>query len=290
MKLTDEDLRALADEACRAATEAGALIAGYRDREVVVREKDAGTGLASQVVTEVDERSEELILRILEPTLGRYDLAVLTEEREDDRRRFEKDHFWCIDPLDGTLPFTRGIPGYSVSIALVGRDGRAMVGVVFDPVEGKLYRAVTGGGVEINGEAFRPSLRKEGALKFFCDCTFPMHPDRDALIGEVETVASCEGYPGVEVIEGAGGVLNACHVLTEGPACYFKKPKMKQGGGSLWDFAATACLFEEAGLHARDFDGRPLDLNRSDSTFMNHRGVCYASTGELAAALRQAGG
>lgn len=286
MTLTPEELHKLADQACLAATEAGALISSYRDREVEVREKDAGSGLASQVVTEVDERSEEIILRLLEPTISRYDLAVLTEEREDDQQRLEKDHFWCIDPLDGTLPFTRGIPGYSVSIALVRKDGHPLIGVVFDPVEHKLYRAVTGGGVKINGEPFQPRPAAQGTLKLFCDCTFPSHPDREGLIQEVRVVAERSGHTGVDVIEGAGGVLNACHVLTGGPACYFKKPKLKQGGGSLWDFAATACLFDEAGLHARDFDGRPLDLNRPDSTFMNHRGVCYTSSPGLAAALR----
>ena len=35
-----------------------------------------------------------------------------------------------------------------------------------------------------------------------------------------------------------------------------------------------------------DFTGAPLDLNRPDSTFLNHRGLCYASTPAPAAALR----
>lgn len=287
MPLTPDNLQFLADQACLAATQAGALIGSYRDCDVEVREKSksAGDGLASQVVNEVDERSEEMILHLLAPTIERYDLAVLTQEQEDDKQRFKKDYFWCIDPLDGTLPFTRGIPGYSVSIALVRQDGRAVLGVVFDPVANKLYRAVVGAGVQIDGVSFKPTFRVEGRLKFFCDCTFPLHPERETLIHEVEVVATHEGYPGVEVIEGAGAVLNACRVFEDGPALYFKKPKLKNGGGSLWDFAATACLFEEAGLYARDFDGRPLDLNRTESTFMNHRGVCYAWTPGLAAAL-----
>ena len=288
MQLTYDDLEFLADQACLAATQSGALIANYRERAVEVREKikSAGDSLASQVVTEVDERSEEMILQLLAPTVERFDLAVLTEEREDDQERLKKDYFWCIDPLDGTLPFIRGIPGYCVSIALVRKDGHAVVGVVYDPVANKLYRAVEGAGVQIDGTIFKPTIHGESQLKFFCDCTFPIHPEREALIHAVEAVAALEGYPGVEVIEGAGAVLNACRVLEEGSAIYFKKPKPKNGGGSLWDFAATACLFEEAGLYARDFAGGPLDLNRTESTFMNHHGVCYASTPGLAAALR----
>ena len=168
MKLDADDLLYLADQACLAATEAGALIASYGDRDVEVREKTdtVGDPLASQVVTEVDEKSEELIVQRLAPTLTRYDLALLTEEREDDQERFQKDYFWCVDPLDGTLPFTRGIPGYAVSIALVRQDGHPVLGVVFDPVSNKLYRAVDGTGVQINGENFQPILSGGGALKF----------------------------------------------------------------------------------------------------------------------------
>lgn len=288
MRLEIDDLQSLADQACHAATQAGELIARYRDRDVEVRDKIgmAGDSLASQVVTEVDERSEEIILQFLAPTVERFDLALLTEEREDDQERLKKDYFWCIDPLDGTLPFTRGIPGYAVSIALVRKDGHAVLGVVYDPVASKLYRGVEGAGVQIDGESFYPTFGGEDPLKFFCDCNFSQHPERETLIREVEVVAKQEGCAGVEVIEGAGAVMNACRVLEEGPAIYFKKPKSKKGGGSLWDFAATACLFEAAGLYARDFAGQLLDLNRPDSTFMNHRGVCYASNSGLAAALR----
>ncbi|MEO0445453.1 MAG: inositol monophosphatase family protein [Verrucomicrobiota bacterium] len=253
------------------------------------KNESAGTSPAAQVVTEVDERSEELILHTLAPSLATYDLALLTEEREDDKQRLEKGHFWCIDPLDGTLPFTRGLPGYSVSIALVSRDGSPIIGVIFDPVTQTVYRAVAGAGIEINGEPFQPTAPKHGVLRFICDGTFSTHPERESLIHEVEAVAKQEGYQGVEVIEGGGAVLNACQVLTQSPACYFKRPKPQNGGGSLWDFAATACLFEEAGLYARDFAGGLLELNRAESTFMNHRGVCYASTEAIARALRRLG-
>ena len=36
----------------------------------------------------------DLILNQLEPTCAADDLALLTEESEDDRSRFEKDYFW----------------------------------------------------------------------------------------------------------------------------------------------------------------------------------------------------
>jgi 3'-phosphoadenosine 5'-phosphosulfate (PAPS) 3'-phosphatase len=68
---------------------------------------------------------------------------------------------------------------------------------------------------------------------------------------------------------------------------YFKLPKAEEGGGSLWDFAATAALFSELGYVASDFYGEPLDLNRADSTFMNHRGVLFATDYSLAIEIQK---
>ena len=64
-------------------------------------------------------------------------------------------------------------------------------------------------------------------------------------------------------------------------AIYFKFPKPEQGGGCLWDFAATAALFNEMNCYATDFYGKPLDLNRADSVFMNHRGVIFTTDKSL---------
>ena len=37
---------------------------------------------------------------------------------------------------------------------------------------------------------------------------------------------------------------------------------------SIWDFAATACIFQELGLPVTNFEGGRLDMNRKDGTFM----------------------
>ena len=107
-------------------------------------------------------------------------------------------------------------------------------------------------------------------------------PVTDAL----DRAAARLGLRGPEFHVGAGAVLNACGALTSGPACYLKLPAQR-GGGSLWDFAATACLFHEAGAIATDVHGARLDLNRPDSTFMNHRGALYATDEALATRIRE---
>ncbi|MBC2602684.1 3'(2'),5'-bisphosphate nucleotidase CysQ family protein [Puniceicoccus vermicola] len=280
MRLSSQQLSELANLACEAAEGAGALIAGYDVGDFTVQQKAGGDSLASQVVTEVDEKSQAFILDRLESSFRRYDLALLAEEEADDGSRLEKDYFWCIDPLDGTLPFTRGLPGYAVAIALVSRAGEAVIGVVYDPVEKCLYRSVQGQGMTINGDRFRVdpiANRGDQPLNIYCDCGLADFPEKEARFQEWDRLARALGYSGAHCIISGGAVMNACAVLQNPPAVYFKKPKAQAGGGSIWDFAATACLFREAGAVATDFAGEPLLLNSPDSTFMNHCGVWFGT-------------
>ncbi|MGE9289408.1 MAG: 3'(2'),5'-bisphosphate nucleotidase CysQ family protein [Puniceicoccales bacterium] len=276
MKLNSRQLGDLCDQACEAARGAGALIAQYDSGDFTVQRKEGGDSLASQVVTEVDEASQAYLLKHLEPTFRQYDLALLAEESTDDGSRLEKDYFWCIDPLDGTLPFTRRLPGYAVAIALVSRAGESVIGVVYDPVESRLYRAVQGQGMTIDGTPFRvkpPAPRSGRLLKIYCDCGFADFAGKVERIEEWDRMARTIGYAGADCIPGGGAVMNACAVLQNPPAVYFKKPKLQAGGGSIWDFAATACLFQEAGAVVTDYAGKPLPLNSPGSTFMNHCGA-----------------
>ena len=280
------DLEALTREAAQAALEAGEIIRSHQNREVEVLHKEGGDTYASQVVTEVDRKAQDAILQILGPTCEELDLAVLTEESEDDHGRLEKDFFWCIDPMDGTLPFIRREPGYSVSIGLVAKDGSPRIGVVYDPVHDVLWQATKGEGILRNGEPWTLDASSE-ELTFTYDRSFADHPERDRVLQELEDYAHSIGLKKLVVTQFGGAVINACHALENGPGCHFKFAKPQEGGGSLWDYASTACLFEEAGAVVSDVHGQPLDLNRSDSTFMNHRGAVYATDEDLAQRIRE---
>ena len=284
MKLELADLQQLADVAVAAALEAGQAIAASRPEQI--EHKDAGDSPSSQVVTEVDRRAEGILVRHLTPTLEPFDLALLTEETEDDRARLVADHFWCVDPLDGTLPFVEGLAGYAVSIALVARDGTPLIGVVHDPVTGTTFAALRGGGATRDGLPWSPDRSgRSDALALMSDRSFRARDDHDDVLAAVTAMAADLGLAVEEVPTPAGAVMIALEVLERAPACFFKFPKLS-GGGSLWDFAATACIFDEVGAVATDIHGDPLDLNRDDSTFMNHRGVLFATDDQVAAGVR----
>jgi fructose-1,6-bisphosphatase/inositol monophosphatase family enzyme len=120
-----------------------------------LREKKAGNTQASQVLTAVDRACETVILSYLLPTCTTFNIGLLSEETEDDKSRFEKDFFWCIDPMDGTLAFINKHPGFSVAIALVSKDGTPQIGVVLDPSTNNLYYAIKDKGAFKNGKPWQ---------------------------------------------------------------------------------------------------------------------------------------
>ncbi len=244
MSLKISELNDLLDLAKKAALGAGAIISEAQGKVVDTQLKVGGASLGSQVVTEIDLKAEKKILEVLRPSFDEYNLGLLTEEKEDDGSRFEKDFFWCIDPLDGTLPFSQNKSGYSVSLALVSNSGRAILGVVYDPRTEIIYYAQEGCGAYKNNELLKLTQR--------------------------------EGKP--LVIDGTGGaVLQAITTLEKAPCLFYKRPKEELGGGCLWDYAATSVIHREAGGEHSDFFGEPLKLNERASVFMNHCGVIFSA-------------
>ena len=287
MKLTSENLAYLSQCAIAAAKRAGELIADYADKNVEVQTKEGGDTLASQVVTEVDLRSEAVIVEALQPTIEQFELGLLTEESVDDGARLVQDYFWCIDPIDGTLSFIEGVPGYAVSIALVSKTGEPKIGVIYDPLSKMLYSAVKGQGALRNGEpwtisSLSPSSSLVGKpLTLLIDRSLEVQSFYPRLLEQFESIAQKISATGVKTLHKGGAVMNGCWVLENPPACYFKFPKPQDGGGSLWDFAAITCLFHELGVIATDFHGQPLELNNAESTFMNKRGVLFTTNQSL---------
>lgn len=269
------NLTALKETAIEAALAAGKIIKSYMDKDIRFEEKDGGTNYASQVVTKVDKECEDEILSHLLPACEKYDLALLTEETEDDGSRFEKDYFWCVDPIDGTLAFIRKEPDFSVSIALVSKDGEPVIGVIYDPSTDTLYHAAKEHGVYKNDSPWELPEAND-YLTHVTDKPLSETSRPDELMRLLHDKADELDVSGLKVIQGGGSVLNAIKVLQNPPACMIKHPKKAVGGGSLWDFAATACLFHELNCRATNFEGGPLDLNRKKSTFMHREGVWYA--------------
>jgi fructose-1,6-bisphosphatase/inositol monophosphatase family enzyme len=257
-----------------AARQAGALIQSKLATEVAVEHKNSGSSYATQVVTAVDQAAEKIILDHLRPTCKKYDLALLSEEAPDDGSRLVKDYFWCIDPLDGTLAFIEKRPDFAVSIGLVAQDGTPMLGVVYDPSRDNLYHALAGQGAFKNGRPWHlPPPNKH--LTYVTDHPLEKAVGQAQIKKMIAQKAAELGKVKTQIITGGGLVINAMRTAENRPAFMMKVPKPSPGGGSLWDYAAVACIATELGLEVRAYTGEPLDLNKKENTFLNHQGMWF---------------
>jgi 3'-phosphoadenosine 5'-phosphosulfate (PAPS) 3'-phosphatase len=279
MNLSEKQLLHLTEIARNTALKAAKFIAEQVQKDVLVEKKVAGLSLASQVVTEVDRMSQEIILSGIKSTQEEYDLGLLTEESEDDGSRLDKDYFWCIDPLDGTLCFTEKSPGFSVAVALISRHGIPQAGIVVNPLDLSVYHAIKGKGVYKNGQQFLPSQVNKTSDKFtlICDQGFIKWHRSLPYLKYIRKRIYEAGFKEMEIKTGGGAVMNAIYVLENSPSCYFKLPKETRGGGSFWDYGSTCCIFNEMSAVACDFHKSPLNLNKKDSVYMNENGVIFCT-------------
>lgn len=268
------DLVRLKDTAIEAALAAGKIIRLYINTDIVVNKKSDASSYAAQVVTEIDLKCEQIIRDHLRRSCETHALAILSEETIDDGGRFEKDYFWCVDPLDGTLAFINKEPGFSVSIALVDRDGTPQLGIVYDPSRDFIYYAIKGLGAFKNDRPWKIE-RRNNHLTYVTDKKLSDTPKAQEIEALLHQRVKNLSLDGIKELSGGGSVINGIRVLENGPACMIKPPKKEKGGGSLWDFAAIACIFYELGLPATNYTGGKLNLNKKEGCFMNLGGVFF---------------
>lgn len=280
MSLDKSQLKELLEVGKKAALAAGEIISSAQGKSIETETKVGGENIASQVVTEIDIAAEKAILEVLNPTLKPYKLGLLTEETTDDSSRFDHDYFWCIDPLDGTLAFSRNEDGYSTSIALISKSGVPTIGVVYNPRADILYSALKGEGAWKNDE-FLEINHDPHQLTLLYDQSYTKHPQFNSQVEKLKSDLKEFGLKELNIHHLGGAVMNGISTIEMAPALYYKFPKKADGGGSLWDFAASSVIQSEAGGFNSDYHQNPLDLNRPDSTFMNHKGVIYCSNREL---------
>jgi len=87
-------------------------------------------------LTKADKAAHDIIQEVLEttgiPILSEEGREMAYEERENWK------YLWIVDPLDGTKEFIKRNGEFTVNIALV-KDGVPVLGVIYVPVQDKLY-------------------------------------------------------------------------------------------------------------------------------------------------------
>lgn len=96
------------------------------------------------LVTQADLDSEDFLRNRLTkrfPSFGFYS----EETAKESERELDKEYYWVVDPLDGTLQFSRNLPFFGVSVGLM-RRGNPIAGFIYLPKFEDLFHAQKGNG------------------------------------------------------------------------------------------------------------------------------------------------
>lgn len=220
----------------QAAAIAAARAAGALMRRELRSSKKINEQSQHDIKLELDVRCQKLIQRKLHDVFPAF--ALLGEEGvAGDPAAPAR---WVVDPIDGTVNFTYGIPHACVSIALQEkgpRGYRTTVGVVYDPFLDEMWTAIRGQPARLNGTVIRVSRRKrldEALVAIgFAKNTETMNrmlPLFNRLLPRVRKVRIL-GAAALSMVWIANGRLDA----------------YREFGVRLWDIAAGGLIVECAG-------------------------------------------
>lgn len=204
-------------------------------------------------LTVADKNAHEKIASILHPT----GLPILSEEGRSIpfEERSSWNHFWMVDPLDGTKEFIKRNGEFTVNIALIHRNA-PILGVVAVPVTHEIYYSTHGKGAYV---------RRDGV-----DVKLGKRPKVDLSQEGLRVVAS-RSHMNEETQQFINGLRNPTLVsagsslkfmlLASGKADVYPRyaPTME------WDTAAAHAIVRETGFEVTEYGkGTPLSYNKQN--------------------------
>jgi fructose-1,6-bisphosphatase/inositol monophosphatase family enzyme len=223
------------DFARKLALDAGEVMLAHFESNFEHREKDD-----KSIVTVADEYINHMVIDEVGKSFPAH--SVLGEEASNSK---DSEYAWVCDPIDGTVPFAKGLPVAVFSLALV-RDGVPIVGVIYDPFMKRLYSAGKEEGAFLNDKPMQVSsvgLTRHSIVNidWWPGAEFEIDSIGHELSEETGTTIWCLG----SIADAACYVANGKY-----EACVFAGTK-----GKNIDVAAVKIIVEEAGGKVSDLFG-----------------------------------
>lgn len=221
------DLRRYLDLAVDVARDASLSISPESDKSIAAN-------LERDVKLEGDIRLNQLIVRRLQKESP---YPVLSEEEGFSKEKVDnKEYLWIVDPLDGSLNFSRDIPLSCISIAL-WREMCPFLGVIYDFNRDEMFTGLVTEGAWLNGMPVKVGdlVRESEAVL----CTgFPASTNfsESALLDFVKAIQS---YRKVRLLGSAA--LSLAYVASARADAY------QENDIAIWDVAAGIAIVKAAG-------------------------------------------
>ncbi|CAE8685132.1 unnamed protein product [Polarella glacialis] len=248
-----------------------ALLAGRHIQTAWVQrgEVKATKSNATDLVTETDQRCEELVIELRKSKFPGHQI-IGEESAGASKYELTDAPTWTIDPIDGTTNFVHRLALSCVIISYICKR-EVLVGVVYDPMADELFWATRGGGAFLRGRAASvPSPIHVSETKCLQQAVISMDPgygrDAEAVARFCASQSAIlrRSVRNIRVLGSTG--LNMAYVACGRLDAGFEDGSWDTNlGPKIWDFAAGKLLVEEAGGISRDLSvdlssRRPLDL------------------------------
>lgn len=228
--------------AIQVAKEAGEILLDHFHSDKRVMPKEG----RSNVVSDVDLLTEKRMIELLQREYPSH--GIVSEESKGIQG--ESSYTWILDPLDGTNNYVAGIPFFSTCVALV-REQEILLGLVYDPIRGELFRAEKGRGAFLNDLPI--SVGQKTTVKtsiIGCDLGYSVEGGRRML----ESILAL--WPGLHTARIMGSAALGLAYVASGRLDLYIHP-----GLYPWDVASGILLIREAGGKITDWEGKPATIH-----------------------------
>ncbi len=200
---------------------------------------------AIDIATQMDVASEKLIVNAI--LAARPDDGIIGEEGAD--RVSTSGYTWVIDPVDGTVNYFYGLPGWNISIAVKDSQG-TVAGVVHAPTIDATWHATRGGGAFLNNLPI--SCNEPIELNRALIATGFAYELKDR-INQLDLVNQL--VPKIRDIRRMGAAATDLCCVATGMVDGYIETGLKE-----WDLAAGALIATEAGAVVTTHSWRGMEL------------------------------
>lgn len=201
------------------------------------------------ILAEADLQSEKTIIELIAKNFP--DHSILSEEAGENLGK--SDYLWVVDPIDGTINFSRRIKEYCISIAL-DKGGETILGVVYEPYSDRLYVAEKGKGAFLNDQKMKAS-DETNPLNMLLATDNTSHSKLRIKNYQI-LVKVCNNFRHIRIL--GSGALHVARVATGSIDAYYHTHC------HYWDYAAANLLLEESGGMVTDMAGNQFTKDSKD--------------------------
>lgn len=226
---------------------AGKEIKRIRDEEDI---QTKGKGL-NDVVTIADIESEKIIVNKIKEI---FPNDTIIAEEKGEYQTGGSEYSWAIDPLDGTMNYSRKMPYYCVSIGFM-KDNKPEGGAVYIPEIDELYYCEKGKGAYCNERKLEVSRVDEISKSLTTIGFNNRYPEERVSFNQVHD--KCMNQM-LNVEKLFSTVISLCYVAAGKIESHFELYCF------LWDICVGSLLVEEAGGKCSSLNNENVDYTKID--------------------------